>query len=285
MGQRELAVIFGILGVFLAPAIAEGLGYEGLESKVTAASGFLFICFAVFTPLTLWFAPDDPSDLRPPPIDLATARSFVTSRRFLLVSIANLSTSFAMVAMSVLSYFIAAYVFESSDRYGMAMTGYFIAAALGMSLWMRLSKRIGDRRTLMVAAAYITVALMLTPVLISFDGAWRYPFYTALLGVGFGAPPYLIRSLIGTLANAHEEATGEGVRGTAYAVTTFFDKLGSGFAAGIVLPLVGWIGFDPVGGGGEAGRMALLLVGTITPILGFGVAVVAAIRARDAARA
>ena len=104
----------------------------------------------------------------------------------------------------------------------------------------------------------------------------RYLLYMVLLGLGFGGPPYLIRALIGQFANGHEAETGQSVRGSAYAVTTFFDKLGSGLAAGVVLPLVEWLGFESKGGGGEAGRSALLLVATVAPVIGFGVALWAA---------
>jgi len=275
MAYRELAVIVGILCVFLAPALAEALGHEGLTSKVTASAAFLVAAFVIFTPTALALAPDEPAAVKSSPVGFATAKRFVLERTFILVSIANLATSFSMVALSVVSYFVATYVFDSSERYGFGMTAYFVAAALGMIFWMRVANRIGDRRTLVLAAGYVMTILAFTPVWASFGFSLRYPLFTSLLGLGFGAPPYLIRSMIGVLANEHESTTGEGVRGTAYAVTTFFDKLGSGLGAGTVLPVVGWLGFNPADGGGEAGSTALLLVATLAPILGFAVTLVA----------
>jgi GPH family glycoside/pentoside/hexuronide:cation symporter len=275
MGIRELGVIAGILGVFLAPAIAEGLGYEGLGAKVASAAGFLLVCFLIFTPASLYFAPDEPGVVQSIPVDFSSAREFVLGREFILVSVANLATSYSMVTLSVLSYFVAAYVFDSADRFGFGMTVYFLAAGVGMALWMRVSQWIGDRRTLLVALTYIAVVLALIPSWSALDSPARYPIFTAVLGLGFGAPPYLIRSMIGVLANEAERRTGRGVRGTAYAGTTFFDKLGSGLAAGTILPLVAWLGFDPVHGDGERGAQVLLWVVSLAPILGFAVAAVA----------
>lgn len=275
MAYRELAVIAGILCVFLAPAVAEGLGHVGLTAKVTASAVFLIAAFALITPASLLFAPDEPAPVKAQPVGFAAAKGFVLERAFILVSIANLATSFSMVALSVVSYFMATYVFDSSERYGLGMTAYFVAAALGMMLWMRVASRIGDRRTLVVAASYVVTILAMTPLWASLDFSWRYPLFTSILGLGFGAAPYLIRSMIGTLANEYEATTDQGVRGMAYAVTTFFDKLGSGLGAGFVLPMVGWLGFDPVDGGGEAGSSALLWVATLAPIFGFVVALVA----------
>jgi glycoside/pentoside/hexuronide:cation symporter, GPH family len=275
MGTREVAVIFGILGVFLAPALAEGFGYEGLEAKVVAAASFLSVCFVLFTPITLYFAPDEPKLVKPEALGFDAAREFVSGRRFILISIANLATSFSMVALSVVSYFVATYVFDSTDRYGLGMTVYFVSAFLGMAVWMRVARRIGDRRTLIVAVAYAAAILAFIPIWSTIESSARYPIFMAILGLGFGAPPYLIRSMIGALANEYEDRTDRAVRGTAYAVTTFFDKLGSGMAAGAVLPLVAWLGFNPVDGGGGDGRVALLWVSTLAPILGFVVAAIA----------
>jgi Na+/melibiose symporter-like transporter len=275
MGYRELAVIGGILGVFLAPAVAEGLGFEGLPAKITASTLFLVSCFVIFTPASLFFAPDQPEKVKSRPVDWGTAKSFVFEREFILVSIANLATSFSMVALSVVSYFVATYVFDSSNQYGLGMTAYFVAAGAGMALWMSVAQRIGDRAAFLVSVAYVVFILALTPVMSTFEFDGRYPLFTSILGIGFGAAPFLIRSMIGSIANEHELRTGQAVRGTAYAVTTFFDKLGSGLAAGIVLPLVGWLGFDPVAGGGVVGERVLLWMATLAPIIGFGVALIA----------
>lgn len=275
MGYREIAVIVGILGVFAAPAIAESLGYVGLEAKVGAASGYLIACVLVFGPITLLAAPDDREATAGSPISFGEVRSFLARRDFLWLSTANFATNFATVSLSVITYFIAAYLFDAPDRYGLGMTIYFVAAFLGMPFWMGLARRIGDARALLVAFGYVGFGVASIPFWTALAFESRYLVFMALLGLGFGGPPYLIRSLIGQYAQAHERDTGRSVRGSAYAVTTFFDKLGSGVAAGAVLPILEWLRFDPEGGGGEVGREALLLVATTAPVFGFVVAVTA----------
>jgi Na+/melibiose symporter-like transporter len=163
------------------------------------------------------------------------------------------------------------------------MALYFVFAGLGMGIWMPIARRVGDKWTLRLAAGYVFVVLALLPIWADLEFEWSYLLFMAILGIGFGAGPFLLRSMIGVVAHEHERRTGQSVRGSAYAVTTFFDKLGSGAAAGLVLPLVGWLGFDAANGGGEVGRSALLWVGVSAPILGFGVVVAALFAIRDPA--
>ncbi|CAN0600169.1 unnamed protein product, partial [Laminaria digitata] len=84
------------------------------------------------------------------------------------------------------------------------------------------------------------------------------------LGLSFGAAPYLIRCLIGNYVNDYETQTSTSPRGAAFAAVTFCDKLGSGLAAGIALPLVGWLGFNTETTTSE-GTDALLIVVTLLP--------------------
>lgn len=279
MGYREIGVIVGILGVFMAPAVAESLGYVGIEAKVSASALYLFVCVLVFGPFSLLAAPDERGGVPAEPTSFEGVKRFLVRRDFLWISIANLATNFATVSLSVITYFIAAYLFEAPERYGLAMTLYFVAAFVGMAGWMRLARRVGDRKALVVAFVYVGLGIASTPFWTSLAFEARYLVFMLLLGLGFGGPPFLIRALIGQYANDHEAASGESVRGSAYAVTTFFDKLGSGVAAGVVLPLVGWLGFDPEGGGGETGRTALLMVATTAPLLGLAIAIAATTRA------
>ena len=142
----EIAVIVGILGVFAAPALGEALGYEGIEAKVGAASAYLIGCVLIFGPITLFAAPDDREATAGAPITFDEVRTFLVRRDFLWMSTANFATNFATVSLSVITYFIAAYLFEAPDRYGLAMTLYFVAAFLGMPAWMALARRLGDAR-------------------------------------------------------------------------------------------------------------------------------------------
>lgn len=265
-GFRELAVIAGVLGTFSLPAIAEAMGYPELETKVHVAGIYIVCCFAVCTALSLWMSSDPPSPTRRQTSPFASARQILARRDFILLSLAYLASNFGLMSISVLTYFIADQLFDSGARYGMAMALHFVIAAAAMALWMNLAARLGDRRTMIVATVYLGFCLAALPL-------WRalpdygYVAMMATLGVGFGAAPYLMRSMIGAIANDQEARHGESVRGMAFALATFFDKLGSGLAVGLVLPLVGYLGFDPNSASSEVGRSALQNIGVGIPLL------------------
>jgi Na+/melibiose symporter-like transporter len=50
---------------------------------------------------------------------------------------------------------------------------------------------------------------------------------------------------------------------------TFFDKVGTGLAAGIVLQLVVWLGFDPASETASQHANVVLAVGVLAPVAAF----------------
>lgn len=268
-GLREIAVIVGIFGAFFTPAVVEMLGHEALETKVHAAGGFLLVAFVVFTPLCLILVPDPDRFTETPKVSLAGVRRFLAQPSFLFLIVANLALNFAFVTLSVLSYFLAAYGFRQGGRYALAMSLYFVAAFVGMAVWMPMSRRLGDRKTLVVAALYVGLLLLGIPLAVARASMAVYFTYMVALGLGFGAGPYLLRSLVGRLANAHEKSTGEPVRGSAFALLTFLDKLGGGIASGTILPLIGWLGFRPGAENSAEVITSLVRVNTFAPAAAF----------------
>lgn len=53
----------------------------------------------------------------------------------------------------------------------------------------------------------------------------------------------------------------------AFSVVTLFDKVGTGMAAGLVLPLVAWLGFNPTAQATTHSTQILLGVGVIVPVV------------------
>lgn len=242
-GVRELAVVIGIFGVFFVPGVVEQLGDPSLEGKVTSVGWFLLVVFVVFTLITVLSVPDPEPESKPRPFSWKALREFALRGSFLRIVLGNFVLNYSFVALSVLSYFLAAYGFQLGGSYAQGLSLYFVAAFGGMALWMRIAKKLGDRRTLVVAATYSALVLGALPWVVQPGNKTVYFGYMLLLGLGFGAGPYLVRALTGNLANRYEQETGRSVRGNAFALLTFLDKMGSGIASGTILPLVAWLGF------------------------------------------
>lgn len=274
-GLREIAVIFGILGTFSMMALAEQLGGGALTVKTATAGAFILAMLVVATTITGRFAPDPHRTDDHEHESYRQYRGFLLSPHFVTVCGAALLYNFGMVAGSVLSYFIADKVFGSGARYALGQMIYFIAAWIGMVGWIRLAARVGDGTTLVISSIFSVLAFGGLLFWSQIASPTAYFIHSSVIGLGFGAGPYLVRSLTGTLAKRHEVATGQRVRGIAYSIVTFFDKLGSGLAAGIVLPLVAWLGFDPTGAKTSSGQLALLAAAVAFPALAYAVIAVA----------
>jgi len=280
-GFREIAVIIGIMGGFVAPAIAELLGYSGVTSKVTAASLFIALSLFVFTTLAARLAPDGAARERSAPANLSAIGNLIRRREFVLIAVAILAQNFGIVGFTVVSYFLAEHVFGEADRYALSLSLHFVTAGIGMAVWMPLARRIGEARTLAIGAAYVTVVMLSLPLWVEHG---TFLGFMALIGFAFGGPPFLMRAMIGSMAHRHEARTGQSVLGTGYAAANFFDKLGSGVAAGIVLPLVARLGFNPELDVTSEGLSALVSVATVGPGAGFLVLTTMAILLRRVER-
>jgi Na+/melibiose symporter-like transporter len=268
-GFREVAVIVGILGTFFVAAIAEHTSGGGLDVKARAAGIFILTALVISTLVTFFFAPDDRRTLMADHTSFSNQRRFLLERDFVLLCIANVCLSFAWVGYSVIGYFIAEYVFNMGSRYALGLALYFVAAGFGMTIWMWLAARVGDRVTLLVSVLYAAGTFLMLFVWAEIGTPLAYFASVVLHGIAFGAGPYLVRAMVGTRANEFERSSGHNVRGVAYSVMTFFDKVGTGLAAGIVLQLVVWLGFDPASETASQHANVVLAVGVLAPVAAF----------------
>lgn len=268
-GYREVAVIVGILGTFVFSAVAEHLYGDSFNNKATAAAIFILSMLTISTLITFLFTPDRDRETGVTKLSLRQQAVVLKDRNFLLLCIGNMLLNFAWVTYSVLSFFVATRFFDMGGRFALGLVSYFVVAGIAMWFWMKLASTMGTRRALVLAGIYTAAAfcsLLLWPQI---SGPFAYFGYVMLLGSSFGAGPYLIRALIGQIANELEDSLGGNVRGIAFAIATFFDKFGTGLAAGLILPAVTFFGFDPRAGSTGAGSTALLLITSLVPAFAF----------------
>lgn len=267
-GLREVAVIVGILGVFAAAALASHLHGSGIAAQARAAGLFILVTITLSTVVTFIFTPDSgEAGLIHGAASWAVLRPFLLSRDFVVLSLAMLVYNSAWTAMSAMGFFVAQHVYRVPQYFALSLVLTFMIAPIGMFFWMKLAGRWGDRKTLRMAALFLAGSIMLLPYASRF-GVTGLIVIQSLMGIGFGSGPYLLRSMTGVLANTYIERTGREVRGAAFAMINFFDKLGSSLGASALLPLA-MLGFNPTGVVNEPARITLLTVATIVPLAGF----------------
>ena len=242
-GVREAC---GLAGVLASAALLEPQHVSTLSALLVGA--LLLAAWLVRhapTPVTASppDAPRHPTSAGPalagrnaPWRELFADRAFT---RLLAVFMLN-GTASALPATLVL--FFVADVLGDASRAPLFLLIYFAAAALGMPLWIRLGVRVGAKRAWLVGMVASVLAFAWAFAL--GPGDWlAFGVICAVTGLALGAdlamPPAL-------LAAAIAAAGGSGAREGAYfGVWSLATKLNLALAAGLGLPLISLLGYQP----------------------------------------
>jgi Na+/melibiose symporter-like transporter len=241
-GVREAC---GLAGVVLAAAVTAGAGYGGLSIAFAAA-------LALGAALLL--AKADRPLAHKVQASVTTWRALALpfgQPRFRALFAVLLVNGVASAIPATLFLFFVADRLRLAGLSGLFLILYFGAAAVSMPLWIALARRFGEARAW--AASMVCAALVFGWAFGLGTGA-ALPFgaICILSGLALGAdlalPPAL---LAGVIASA-----GHGVsREAAYfGAWNWGVQMTLALAAGIVLPLLGWLGYVP----GQAGGVAIL---------------------------
>ena len=245
-GVREAC---GLAGVVLAAAITAGAGYQGLVVAFGAAlmlGAALLLAFAV--------RPASPAastaSASAPPGWRAMGEPFRQARFRSLFSVLIVN-GVASAIPATLFLFFTADALQLAHLSGMFLIVYFGAAALSIALWVRLAARWGEARAwvggMLLASVVFVWAFVLPP-----GAALAFGAICVLSGFAVGAdlalPPAL---LAGVIADAGHS----GSRESAYfGVWNWGVQITLALAAGISLPLLGWLGYVP-GAGADTGAL------------------------------
>lgn len=176
-------------------------------------------------------------------------------RRLLWVFIAN-GISSALPA--TLFLFFVADVLQNESASGPLLALYFVAGAASLPIWVHLAKQYGRVRTWGLAMLLAMIAFAGTSLLGPGD---LLPFALICLasGLALGADLALPSAIVADLGERQNQA------GSYFGIWNFVAKLNLALAAGLALPLLGQLGYQP---GGEQGLVSLTVVYALLP-LGF----------------
>ncbi len=140
---------------------------------------------------------------------------------------------------STLFLFFVEDVLATQDHAGIMLMAYFLCAALSVALWTKWANRYGTLPILRLGMALAIASFI-----------WAYslgagdimPFYIicALSGFALGADVTLLPALFATQIERHPEQASVG-----FSLWHFLGKLNLSLAAGIVLPLLAFSGYQP----------------------------------------
>lgn len=258
---------FALAGVILAAGLPGLLVGNDTEAHGLARMAWIFLpILLLFATWTLVLAPRAPK--HPPGKGsvlkgLAEALGCVSFRRLLLVFAAN---GIAAAIPSATVLFFVADVLQAPQLAGVFLMIYFLCAACSLPLWARLSGRLGKLRTWCLGM----VLAMIVFVWASLLGAGEFAAFAVIcllsgmaLGADLSMPPSLLADL---LARESARTNGEARAGAWFGWWNFVTKANLALAAGLALPLLGWLGYAP-GARSPDALLALAGVYALLPVM------------------
>lgn len=236
---RESLALVGVVVASVAPAL---LGGAGGEDAGLPRFAFVFAVFcAACAVVTLALAPAAPRGRAKAEPVLAGARAPLADPYFRRLLAVFMLSGIASAVPATLVLFFIADVLAAESRQGLFLTLYFVAAAAGMPLWIRLSARFGKVRAWQAAMVAAVIAFVWAALLGPGDVV-AFAVICILSGVAFGADLALPPSLLADVIGRNGRMQGAGAY---FGLWTLATKLNLALAAGIALPLLGALGYAP----------------------------------------
>ena len=247
---------FGLAGVVFASVLpAAWVSAEGARAGYGQFAWVFVGVLAAGLLVTLWRAPRPALSPAGSLEHWREALEPIAIRRLLWFYLFN-ATSVAVPATLVL--FVIDDALGLQDGAGLFLGLYFLAGMAALPGWVALSDRIGKERAWLAGALLASCALLLTAWASPGD-ATRWAIVCLLSGAALGAdvalPPAMLADAIGP---EHRRSTG-----LYFGLWALIGKLSLALAAGITLPLVRFLGYQP---GDAASSSPLLEVYIFLPV-------------------
>ena len=251
-----------LVGVLLAAALPQWMqAHLGARLGLTAFSGVFVALLVSAAVVTVAAAP------RPGPgggahLDfIAALRGALANRGFRRLAAVYLVNGMAAAVPATLVLFYVDSILGLEQWAGAFLAVYFLSGAAGMPLWVRLSRHWGKRGA-WLASMGVAVLAFVWAFFLGAGDAIEFTVICAMSGLALGADLALPPSM---LADVIDRDGGGGRRGGSYfGLWSLLSKLSLASAAGVGLPLLAWLGYQP-GGEAGAGSFALAAVYALLP--------------------
>lgn len=239
---------FGVAGVLVAAALPEWLAAgslgEGLRRfslvyvpiLLIAAAATLFGSARIFPSRSTAASADRPM-LRSLVAPLANG-----NLRWLLLVFVLSGVASAIPATLILFY--VQDVLERPELSGAFLALYFLFGAAGMPFWVAASKRIGKKHAWLLGML-MSIAAFVWAFLLGRGDAFGFGMVCALSGIAYGAELALPPSILADVVDRDRGAGAQRPDGAYFGLWQLTEKLNLALAAGLALPLLGAIGYQP----------------------------------------
>jgi len=244
LAGAHIAFALGTVTLLVLPIGLEmGLGTDRTQS--IAAMGWVLILLLPITTLLLIARVPEPSHHSVSAPNLQTIRATLKANKQVhWILIADLSSGIGLGVSAALFLFFMRDVMDLGKLSNLILLCFFLVSVACVPLWLKLSRVWGKERTLicaLIASAGVLPLIHLAP---SGSTYWALAIVT-LMGIPSGAAPFLLRSLIGDVADERRRAENQHLSGILFALLTMSNKAGYALAIGIAFPLLDLAQFVP----------------------------------------
>jgi len=250
---REIAIVLGTLCAIALPA---GLGLTRGEIVGGAATALL-----ILIPVTVLIAVvslPDPLPERPARCPgWQGLRTLWRNRPFRYLVSAYFVNGVAYGLPATLFLLYAEYILGSPDSAWILLIVYFASAILALPLWLALSRKIGKRRTWIVAM--MLAAAGFWPAVLLGDGdIYWFVAICIITGAPLGAELVMPPSMQADVVDIDARSNGVRRTGTMFGVWGVATKVPLAVGVGITFPLLQASGFDPAAPSNSASALFVL---------------------------
>jgi GPH family glycoside/pentoside/hexuronide:cation symporter len=268
-GWMQIATLVGFVGVLIVPAVLEhGKASEG--AQVFSMAVFAIVLLVPSVALCLGLVPE-------PEVKLRTHAPFLPTLRFLLgdsairrVMAVDLIESTNQGARGAMFFYFVRLGLAEPKWASSLLLIYFVSGIVFIPGWIALSRRVGKHRALAVCYVY---GICTAPLLFLIPPG-NLPIAAGvfiLTGVSYGAPAFLLRSMMADIADADTVENGAERAGLMYSFLSLTSKFGIGAAVGITFPILAVMGFNPQHVNAPAAIEHMRLFYILLPILFAGI--------------
>ncbi|UCD70423.1 MAG: MFS transporter [Betaproteobacteria bacterium] len=238
----------GILGVMLAATLPEFLSQRSGAVAGVVQFSHMFVPVLLLCALSTWrLTPRLLASAQPPRSWTAMFAPFRHREfRWLLAVIIPSGVAGAIPATLIL--FFVEDVLQTPRLSGVFLVTYFLAGAFSMPAWVAVSRRTGKKNAWMLGMV-LAIAAFVWAFALGAGDVLAFAIVCLMSGVAYGAelalPPSILADLVDRGGSGHK------ANGAYFGLWQMIEKLNLAAAAGIALPLLALLGYQPASGAGE----------------------------------
>ena len=186
----------------------------------------------------------------------------LTGRRFRWLILVSILSGIAAAIPATLILFYVQDVLRRPELSGIFLVLYFLLGASGMPLWIAASRRLGKKRAWLMGML-MSVAAFVWAFLLGAGDVLEFAVVCALSGLAYGAELAIAPSILADVAERDAPVATVRSEGAYFGLWQMVDKLNLALAAGIALPLLQWLGYQP--GSPQSAQGTLSLIYALVP--------------------